>query len=224
MHASRPLVGLLIGTVVFFALWMTALKPSSSGNANSQGLGQYQPSINKACDVPGLSHPVGCGPSGSKPTSTTAGHATPPAGPAGASATGAKASAGSASGVRSHAPQKSGTNAHPTATPKAGFGAVEAGLSEHKVLALLFYNPAAADDKAVRQELSSVPTHHGAVVKVAVPLQDLSRYATLLNEVPVNFSPTLVLINRARQAEEIAGFADAFEIDQRVVDALSSKS
>ncbi len=61
------------------------------------------------------------------------------------------------------------------------------------------------------------------MVKLAVPLQDLSSYSTLLNEVPVNFSPTLVLINRARQADEIVGFADAFEIDQRVADALAGR-
>jgi hypothetical protein len=38
--------------------------------------------------------------------------------------------------------------------------------------------------------------------------------------VPVQVSPTLVLIDKARQASTIVGFADRFEIAQRVADAL----
>jgi hypothetical protein len=225
----RPLIALLLGTVVFFALWMTALKPSGGGKGHP-GLGRYQPAIKEACSVPGLSHPVGCGPTASRPSSTSSGHAAPPAsrgaGAAGASAGRSAASGGSATQGHSPPAQKATTGKYvqPALGAQAGFAAVEAGLREHRVLALLFYNPSAADDQAVHQELSSVSTHHGEVVKLAVPLQYLFRYSTLLNEVPVNFSPTLVLINRARQANEIAGFADSFEIDQRVADALKSHS
>jgi hypothetical protein len=93
-------------------------------------------------------------------------------------------------------------------------------LKEHKVLALLVYNPAAADDRAVNTELKSIPTLSGRVVKLTVPVQDLGGFSSLLNEVPVNFSPTLVLIDKHRQADEIAGFADTFEIAQRVDAAL----
>jgi hypothetical protein len=89
-------------------------------------------------------------------------------------------------------------------------------------LALLFYNPAAPDDRAVDSELSAIPTHSGAVVTLAVPLQQISTYTTLLMQVPVDYSPTLVLINRQRQAEEITGFATSFELDQRVARALGS--
>src|SRR5947209_13138180 len=45
----KPLIGLLLGTVAFFAIWMVALKPHSSASGGSQGgVGQYQPAINKA--------------------------------------------------------------------------------------------------------------------------------------------------------------------------------
>lgn len=228
MHVSRPLVALLIGTVVFFGLWITALKPSSSGSGSHQALGQYQTAINKACSVPGLQHAEGCGHSAGAPTPTTAGNTAPPAngttagaGSAGPSAGSSSSAGNSATQAQSHANQAA-KPAGAASTPKAGFAAVQAGLRDHKVLALLFYNPHAADDRAVHQELASVPTHRGAVVKLAVPLQDLSSYSTLLNEVPVNFSPTLLLINGARQAEEIVGFADSFEIDRRVAAALGS--
>ena len=91
------------------------------------------------------------------------------------------------------------------------------------MLALLFYNPTAADDQAVRHELGSVPVHSGRVVKLAVPLGELSRYTVVTNQVPVNQSPTLVLIDPAKQASTIVGFADQFEIAQRVLDALAVK-
>ncbi|HZU61231.1 MAG TPA: hypothetical protein VE983_09710 [Solirubrobacteraceae bacterium] len=223
----RPLIALLLGTVVFFGLWMTALKPSSSGPAH-QGLGTYQSAINKACSVPGLVHAEGCGHSGGAPTPASPSPSAPPTtgGTHSPNAQAAKpgASAAGASSASSHAANslKSAPQAAAKGSAQAGFAAVQAGLRQHEVLALLFFNPSAADDRAVRQELASVPTHGGAVVKVAVPLQDLSTYSTLLNQVPVNFSPTLVLINRSRQAGEIAGFADAFEIDQRVAAALAS--
>src|SRR5947209_19557930 len=49
MPASRSLIALLVGTVAFFALWMFALKgSSSSSSSSSQGVGQYQSAINKA--------------------------------------------------------------------------------------------------------------------------------------------------------------------------------
>jgi hypothetical protein len=237
----RPLIALLIGTVAFFALWMTALKPSSSSQGG-QGLGTYQSAINKACGVPGLQHAEGCAHAGQAPAGTpgastaprksTAGASTAPGqrttgnttpGAAGTGATSPSTTSQSHSHAASSARRGAkGMRAQASASAPTGFAAVQAGLREHKVLALLVYNPAAADDRAVHQELASVPTHRGAVVKVAVPIQGLSRYSTLLNEVPVNFSPTLVLIDRARQADEIVGFADTFEIDQRVAQALAT--
>src|SRR5436305_11753005 len=47
----KPLIGLLLGTVAFFALWLVALKPHSSASSNGGtqgGVGQYQSAINKA--------------------------------------------------------------------------------------------------------------------------------------------------------------------------------
>jgi hypothetical protein len=95
-------------------------------------------------------------------------------------------------------------------------------LRDDKVLALLFYNPSAPDDRAVDTELSVIPSQGGKVVKLAVPLQQLGTYSSLLNQVPINFSPTLILIGRDHYVQEIAGFADSFEIVQRVAAALAS--
>ena len=60
-------------------------------------------------------------------------------------------------------------------------------------------------------------TRGGAVVKLAVPLQQLSAYSIMLDQLPVNYSPTLVLIDRTGQAQELAGFVDGFELDSVAV-------
>jgi hypothetical protein len=69
-----------------------------------------------------------------------------------------------------------------------------------------------------------VPGHGGQVFKLAIPLSEGSSYAALTNQVPVNISPTLVIIDRRRHADEVVGFADSFEIVQRLSDALSTRA
>jgi hypothetical protein len=93
-------------------------------------------------------------------------------------------------------------------------------LADHKVVALLFYNPAGADDQADRQALHTISTHKGAVVKLAVPVDQLAKYSAITNQVPVTTSPTLIVIDRHRQASTLVGFADPLEFNQLVAAAL----
>jgi hypothetical protein len=88
---------------------------------------------------------------------------------------------------------------------------------------VLFYNNAAADDKAMKAELAAIPTHKGQVVKLAVPVSQLTKFSMITTQVPVDTSPTLVLIDRARQATTLSGYADGVEIAQRIDDALAAK-
>jgi Cu/Zn superoxide dismutase len=199
-NVSRPLIALLVGSVAFLALWLVALKPSSSSTTgNAGGLGQYQSAINKAHQAA----------------------ATAKAASAAEGGTVAKASASTGAAARpqtaSRAPASHAVKVHVTANTPA---AVQSALKKDKVLALLFYNPAATDDRAIKQELAAVPTHSGKVVKLAVPVSRLAQYSLVSNQVPVQVSPTLVLIDKARQASTIVGFADRFEIAQRITDAL----
>lgn len=222
MPASRSLIALLIGTVAFFALWLVALKPGSSSKTGSQGLGQYQSAINKAHQAVATSNAsnAASGNDGTaSSTSTTA------------------ASGGATSTTGTHSTQstsKSGAATKPSHPARAGKGVhthgamvrlstVQSAIAKHKVVAMLFYNPLAADDDAVKQELASVPTHRGKVVKLTIPLSEASNFTAVTQQVPVNFSPTLVLIAPSGQAGEIVGFSDQLEIAQRVDDALVAK-
>jgi hypothetical protein len=219
---GRPLIALLVGTVAFFALWVVALKPgsSSSGGTPTQGLSAYQAAINKAhkaVQISGASNAAAGGGVASSPTPTTPSHAA--ATPRTATTT--------QSTVVTHKPatHRSATHkpANHTLTAAGRLSVVQRALRAHKALALLFYNPSAADDQAVKQELAAVPNHRGKVVKLTIPLTELPNYTAVTDQVPVNFSPTLVVIAPSGKAAEIVGFSDQFEIAQRVDDALASK-
>lgn len=220
---SRPLIGLLVATVAFFALWIVALKPSSStGGSPSHALGTYSSAINRAKGVQTVVNHGAAAAGG-----TTGSTATTPAHPATSvaqrSATVVRPHTVAKAKIATGSKAKTGAAAHPASalsTPAQRLNVVERALAQHKVLAALFYNPAGADDQAVKQELQSIPTRSGKVVKLTVPLSELSNYTVITNQMPVAFSPTLVVINRRGQASTIVGFADTFEISERIAGAL----
>jgi hypothetical protein len=221
-HVSRPLIALLVGTVAFFALWLVALKPSSGG-AGSQKPGVYVSAIAKAHQAVAVSAAA---------SAAHGGTVLPPARPA---AAGTTAPTPAPATTSAHAPAttkhpattifKTGTawrTQHPGGSAAARrASAVARAIRANKTLALLFYNAAGADDRAVRQELAAVPARRGRVLRLAVPLNELARYAVVTNQVRVNGSPTLVVIDGAHHATTIVGFADRFEITQLVADALA---
>jgi hypothetical protein len=246
-QVSRPLLGVLIATLAVGVLYFTMLKPGGpEGAPSTQGTTAYQSDITKAKQAVATagraSVAQGGGatgtPSGasavspthtlaSKPPTTTA---DPPASSTTASSTTASTPTTTTT-TTTHATAKPKATAAPPAVKVAGapnatrhrLDKVSAAIADHKVVALLFYNPAGADDQAVKQELGSVPTKGGRVVKLAVPIGELARYPVISTQVPVTESPTLVLIDRERQATTLVGFASGFEITQLVDAAAATK-
>ncbi|MHB8690877.1 MAG: hypothetical protein ACYDHH_06485 [Solirubrobacteraceae bacterium] len=219
-----------MATVLFFALWVVALKPSSS--SSSGGLGQYQGAINSAHAAVGLANQTSAAQGGTIASSTPApasthAAATTPATPAATAATSPATKAAAASATATKPAGKTATTATTpsfTGTPRTTAGRVQTVLSAlraHKVLALVFYNPAAPDDNAVARELRTIPAAHGRVVPLAVPISELSNYAAVTSQIAVTVSPTLVFVDRSHQASTIVGYASRFEIAQRVADALA---
>jgi hypothetical protein len=239
-HVSRPLIGLLVATVAFFAVWTLALKPSSSGSggSGSSGAGSSQSAIDKAHQavttankasvahgatvVTSTPHPAATTPT--TPAATTPAPTTPAATTPAATTPAASSPTKAASGPTTSTKPSSGsptTAAQGTAKDRSA--AVTQALRAHKVVAMLFFNPLGSDDRAVKRELSTIPVHGGKVVKLAVPLRELSRYEIVTSQVPIESSPTLVLIDRSHQASTIIGYASRFEIAYRVDDALTIK-
>src|SRR6516165_5903844 len=172
----KPLIGLLLGTVAFFAVWMVALKPSSSSSGGSpSGVGQYQSAINKAHQAVTTSNQANArlgAPTATTPA-TTAKVSTTPAAKA-APATSAKTSPAAKA-----AAHKSPANASTTASAASEVQTVQNAVRAGKVVAVLFYNSAAADDRAMKSELASIPTHKGEVVRLAVPVSQLTQFSMI---------------------------------------------
>jgi len=108
---------------------------------------------------------------------------------------------------------------HHAASPQVR--AVKAALRHDKAVAIAFFDPNTADARAVAHEIGHVSTFGGRAVVLAVPLAKLSDYAFITNRVEVTVAPTVVIVDRRRQATTIVGFADRGEIEQRLADALA---
>ena len=224
MPASRSLIALLIGTVVFFALWVVALKPSSSNHPSgkSQGLGAFQSDISAARHAVTTANANQAASAGENPATSSSSSRTSASTKPAKHATTATSRSSSKSSTAERTKASASVAPTPQATPASELSTIKAALSDHKAVALLFYNPAAADDQAVRREMSSVPSHRGQVVKLEIPANEAGNFTSVTQQVPVNLTPTLVLISRSGDASEIVGYSDAFEIDQRVADALAA--
>jgi hypothetical protein len=239
-RVSRPLIGLLVATVAFFALWVTMLKPSSptsganAGNiAKNPSLGQLSGAIAAAHAAVATSNRAAGRSGGTVVSASITASATHPTAPASpltrvstkhVSAVRPVVRVHTAAHPRTHAPHRAHVvRAAPHLTAAGRLRLATRALVAHKVLALLFFNPSAADDRAVDRELALVPVHRGAVVKLAVPLAEVASYASLAAQAPISTSPTLLIVDRTRNATELVGFADRFEIAQRVTDALAVK-
>ena len=197
-HVSRPLIALLVGTVAFFALWIVALKPSRrrqrlelEPEPRAVPVGDHQaPPIRPSTTARRRQRHARAATS---TTPTRRPRRTPAPTPA-------------QLGRRVAAPRpprghdrrrRSGRRAvleagrpRPAAAAARRRNPLAASRSRrsrctHKVVALLFYNPAGADDRAVKQELGAVPAHGGRVVKLAVPLASSRATRSITNQVPV---------------------------------------
>ncbi len=218
-QVSKPILGLLLSAVVLFAMVMFVFKGSSSPSGSSQSSGVYQSAISQAHQAVSTSNAANA--RLGAPTATTpakaaahgAGAVRPGSVPAAKAKTATEAKAKDAA---SGAPSSSGTSV------QAQVNEVEQAIEQHKVVGLLFYNPLASDDVAVKGELAAAATAPG-IVKVAVPVNNIASFKMITDEVPVSSSPTLIVIDRTGSASTITGFADRLEIAQRLNDARSAK-
>lgn len=223
MPASRSLIALLVGTVAFFALWLVAFKggSSTSGGTSKQSLGQYSSDLNAAHKAVATSNASNAA-SGNDGTGSSASTSTTAATAPSQTTTSTKPASKSAAKAKPVPHLTAKVGAHNPAT-LARLSTVQNAMAKHKMVVMLFYNPSGADDQAVDQQLAGVSTHAGKVVKLNIPLNEAANFTAVTNQVPVNFSPTLVLIAPSGQTDEIVGFADQYEIAQRVDDGLASR-
>jgi hypothetical protein len=208
---SKPLLGVLLAAVALFASVFVFFKGNSASTGGTSNAPVYQSAINQAKHAVKTSDAANA--RIGAPVSTTPAGA--PSHPASASHPATAKASASAPAHKAHIAQASKPAADAKSRAKGQVAQVDQALARHQVVGLLFYNPAAADDQAVKGELAAASTHPG-VVKIAVPVSAVSSFTMLTNTVPVTSSPTLILIDRDGDASTITGFADRFEIAHRL--------
>ena len=241
----KPLIALLVATVAAFALWTAVLKKTVTGDntGSSQSAPALQSAVDKAHQAvttanaasaahggtvssppPSTANAASAAKAATGPKATTAPKAATTAKPATTATPATTAKTGAthkATTQKAVAALTALAKTHPGSVPS--IKSVVAAISAHKVVALLFFNPSAADDVAVKAELASLSTRGRRVAKFAVPLKNLADFQTVTSRVPVTTSPTLLLIDKQGQTSTLTGFVDQLAISQRVADALSAK-
>jgi hypothetical protein len=146
---------------------------------------------------------------------------------AGTSTTGAQAtsSVGRKGSATVHKAASSG--AGPSQASRSKIGAlpsmqrpVERELKQGRVVAILFWNPAAFVDQAVRRELQAVG--HALGGKLAVHearAKQVGSFGSFTRVVQVYQTPTILIVNKRGQASALTGLTDAFSIEQAIGEA-----
>ncbi len=219
---SPPMRILLAGAVVFLAVWFTLLRPKSP-----------------EAPVTATSTPAGNVNTG-QPAQSGAGKIVEKAKQAATEAEGAaKAAAGESSSTdKTQAATGSKTTTAPDAKPVDPVAAiapeqlaklpssVASAIKDHKVLVLAVlsdkgkhWRPMADDDRYVRNTLKKVNRYDGEVLVKQVPLQKIDDYGLIVNDLKVNQTPSLVVVDTALKANVIEGYVDRVTINQAIADA-----
>ena len=102
--------------------------------------------------------------------------------------------------------------------------AVEAELKGGGVAVILFWNPAGADDRQVRQQLRLLAdAHHAAAhVKVFVATANqVASFGSITTGIQVYLTPTVLVVGKSRQAKVLTGLTDTYSIEQAIEEARS---
>jgi hypothetical protein len=215
---SPPLRIALVAAVVFLAVWMVALRPSSEEAVEPA---TATPAPNLETGAPAESAPgqvveqaQGAAATADAAAAARAGQAPAPVADAAAAAVGEAAPAADPAAAK--APGKA---AKPAKLPVPVLRAI----ADEKVLVMLFWNPRAHDDRAVHREVVKMRDHRGKVFKHYANIKDVSRYAVITRGVDLSQSPTTVVVDPRLGATSLVGFANRAEIDQAVRDARRVK-
>ncbi len=81
------------------------------------------------------------------------------------------------------------------------------------------WRPMADDDRYVRNALKKTNRYDGEVFRKNISLSQLSAYGPLVNDLGVNQSPAVVVIDRNLKGTVLTGYVDRIAINQAIADA-----
>ena len=97
---------------------------------------------------------------------------------------------------------------------------VERAVRRNQVIALLFWDAQAADDRRVRRALRSASRADSRVFVDVAPVSQISRYSPITRGVDVAQTPTIVVVDRDLHAESLVGYVARTTIRQALSDAI----
>jgi hypothetical protein len=109
-----------------------------------------------------------------------------------------------------------------TARPRREVRRVLDAIEQRKTVVLLFAGDG-ADDRSVRRAVRRADRHGGKVSVHVASIERLADYEPVVRGLPVQHAPTVLVIDRTRQASAITGLTVTGEIDQTVDRALKAK-
>jgi hypothetical protein len=220
---------LFAGAVVFLAVWFTLLRPKSDA----------APAVTATTTSTPAAGNVNTG----EPAVSGAGKIVEKAKSAATAAEGAaKAAAGESTDSTKTTPGAATTSAPDSkpATPAVQIPAatlaelpkdVAGALTARKVLVLAVlsddakhWRPMADDDRYVRNTLKKVNRYDGQVLVKQVPLSGLTTYGPLVNDLKVNQTPSVVVVDRDLKANVLEGYVDRISINQAIADARAAST
>jgi hypothetical protein len=208
-QVSRPLLIALLATVVMAAGWMAFMRPAAVESTTEEVTAPAQVATQaaeaaKATDAASAA--------------TEAATAEPSATPAQT-----QTQAPAAKAQKAAAPADTGKKAQPKAEKPDAQAKVLAAMDSGKVVVLLFWDKAGADDRAARDAAKDVDRRDGKVVVHVVDVRDVGRYDSVTQGVTVAQTPTTMVISPDGTARTIAGLSEPTEVDQLVREALPRK-
>ncbi len=92
-------------------------------------------------------------------------------------------------------------------------------LDAHKVVAILFWNRHAVDDRSVKSSVDRLSRGKRLAV-FSDSVRHLARYTRITAAASVSTTPSVVIVNRQGQAEVVTGYLDYETLRQYVLNAL----
>src|SRR4051812_764779 len=178
-QVSRPMLIVLLGTVLFAGVWFTALRPKPETAEEALPTPAPLKAVDKA-----------------KATKAGADAAVARDEAATPDGSAAKASSGTTPSTASTQAATS-TKAADTGVPAGadeGEKIVLGDLAEGRVVVLLFWNKQGADDREVKRAVRSISTHKGKVAVHVTPISRVAAFEHITRGITVTQSPTTLVI------------------------------
>lgn len=208
-NVSRPMLIALAATVALLAVWLVALRPKPVAVEKTPlGPTKAIPAAKKASAASDAAN-------AKLQAAAKAGDASPAAPAAAAKPATANAVAQSAAKAGSPAEVRSGETKRERVVLRE--------IRQGKVVVMLFWSAAGADDVATRGAIRSVNRRNGKVKVHVIPIGRVGDYGTVTRGITIAQSPTTLIIGRNGRARTIVGLTEPEELRQAVADAVAKR-